>query len=182
MPSHSHQLIFLVGLHGTGKTTLGRWLQAERGWRHFSVGDFARKARRRERFSDIPLALLAELARQVPNTRMNPRLVTLLLELLQSWNQKSHVVCDGFPSEPMHLQQLPAHARILHITCTDREQRLALRSENTNRCWTPGNSSYRDHALPLLLSAASPITLATVNNDASLLQTTRHLDQLLSFH
>uniref|UniRef100_A0A6I8PXJ3 Nucleoside-diphosphate kinase n=1 Tax=Xenopus tropicalis TaxID=8364 RepID=A0A6I8PXJ3_XENTR len=152
-----------LGLHGTGKTTLGRWLQENRGWKHFSVGDFARKAK-------------------LPNTRMNPRLVTLLMKHLQHWNQRSHVVCDGFPSEPMHLQQLPAHARILHITCADREQRIALRSENTNRYWTPGSPSYRDHALPLLLQAASPLTLATVNNDSSLLETTKHLVDILSLH
>ncbi len=167
MPVGANELIFLVGLHGTGKSTIGRWLQSNRGWRHISVGDFARKARRREKLADVPLSLLAELARQDPQQRMSPRLVGLLLGFINSWNGQAPVVCDGFPSDPMHVSLLPPHARIIHVTCSERESRLKMRSETTRRLWTPGAPSRRDLALPLVLDAAGGM-LQHLSNDADI--------------
>lgn len=181
MPGGPHQLIFFVGLHGSGKTTLGRRLQAEHGWKHFSVGDFARKARKHARFEDVPLSLMIELARQEPNARMGQRLVELLVAFLLEWNRTTHVVCDGFPSEPMHLQHLPAYARMVHVTCMNREQRLVTRSETTPRLWTPGALSLRDRMLPHVIQAATTLGMVSnLSNDKSLDESMQHLRDLLS--
>jgi adenylate kinase family enzyme len=180
MPAQQPQLIFLVGLHGAGKTTLGRWLHSEYGWRHFSVGDIARKARRRERFSDVPLSLLVELVRQEPNAPMNERLAHQLVHYLLDANLAEHVVCDGFPSEASHLALLPAHARLVHITSRERESRLILRGESTRRIWTPGNLSHRDLQLPILLRHAPTfLALDTLSNDGPVEETQSELAKIL---
>ncbi|MBN3760951.1 hypothetical protein [Burkholderia sp. Ac-20365] len=144
---------FLIGPHGSGKSSLGRAL-AQHGYEHLSIGTLARLIKRKRRPSDIPGRLILELARHEPGTPLAPRAATVLIEFLR---QRPRIAVDGFPATAEHLQLLGDLADwsfvYVHTPRQNRETRLIARAETTPRGWTPGRKSERDLALPALCQA-----------------------------
>lgn len=185
----SHQIVFLLGLHGSGKSTLGRHMVRANGWAHISMGDLGRLARSGKRPSDISLPLIAELAAHYPGQRLSNRLVeTLMLEVSKQAMQKP-VICDGFPAHKDHLSVIPKSAQIIYVRCAQhvREARLDHRANQTQRKWTPGLSSERDRDLPALLklvtdsfsTQGSPERFLEIANDGNGLDSLKATAQLV---
>lgn len=150
-----HPLVFLVGLHGVGKTTIGKALVA-RGFRHISLGDLSRMLRRKQIPAGYPLRFLRILAAHEPGERMTSQLVTQLLEVIKEHNKHAALVIDGFPAEPYQVLDIPLKSHIVELTCVDstRFDRLENRSLETPRKWNPDMDSRRDRQLNALLSVA----------------------------
>lgn len=154
--SGQHPVLFIVGFHGSGKTTLGRALKDAHGWRQLSVGDLARLGRRGKMPQEVSLRLMVALAHSKPGHHMDASTASLLLAQVDAWRRDAPVVVDGFPSLPEHLCRLPKKSGIVQATCAEglRETRLLMRSERTQRKWTPGAHSARDMALDEFVTLA----------------------------
>ncbi|WP_454906758.1 AAA family ATPase [Variovorax gossypii] len=166
-----HPVLFLVGLHGSGKTTLGRLLRDRHGWRQLSVGDLGRLARRNKLPQGVSLRLMLTLAQATPGKHIDDAAVALLLAQIDAWRRDTPVAVDGFPSLPAHLSRTPDRAGVVHVECARAicEPRLMLRSEQTQRKWTPGLASARDLALADLVShAGTKPYFCKINNDGGL--------------
>ena len=174
-------VLFLVGTHGSGKTTLGRALKDHHGWRHLSVGDLGRLGRRGKLPREVSLRLMLAIAHSKPGQHIDPATATLLLAQVDAWRRDAPVVVDGFPSLPDHLVRMPKRSGIVHVRCAEsiREPRLLLRSEVTMRRWTPGIHSARDLALDEFASQARKRPSFTeVGNDGDLDELQRSADGL----
>lgn len=149
-------VLFLIGMHGCGKTTVGRMLEAQHGFRHVSLGDLGRLARQRKINAEYSLRLWCLLAGQTPDKPLREPLVVELLESIHRLRQRSPVSVDGFPSAAAHLSRLPSASTLVFLDVPDqaREERLILRSANGPRKWTPGLRSVRDEMLTEVLQAA----------------------------
>jgi adenylate kinase family enzyme len=163
------QLIFLIGLHGCGKSSIGKCIQAVDGWRSYSVGDLGRSARRNRPVDGISIRTLVRLGQTQPGIPMNNQLAQMLIADLSKHTQ---VVCDGFPASPEHLQFLPAGSVLALVHCdeTRRGHRLTQRAEDTSRAWTPGMPSQRDALVHEVFSEALkyPIKRITFDNNGPL--------------
>ena len=172
-PSQSSNMpiVYIVGLHGSGKTTAGKHLsQAIDGHIHISVGDLARFGRKGSLPAEVPTRLMACLARHKPGTVFSFQTATLLSEYLISLtNCKKSVSVDGFPSSPEHVQLLPNNAVILHLFTSEqtRHSRLENRSLTTGRKWVNGGASERDTELKNVLDAASTAGVKVIDIDNS---------------
>ncbi|WP_234265159.1 AAA family ATPase [Hydrogenophaga sp. NFH-34] len=151
-----HPCIFLVGFHGSGKTTIGRQLQREHGYIHVSLGDLGRLARSMKFPSEHSLRFLVALAGQAAGQRLEPNVVQALRKEIERLRHVGPVSVDGFPAEAEHIALLPMGGAIVHITVPDseRETRLLHRASVTKRLWTPGQRSLRDEAIPSIIDAA----------------------------
>ncbi|MBS3912800.1 MAG: AAA family ATPase [Hydrogenophaga sp.] len=146
--------VFLLGLHGVGKTTVGRKLQSEHNWMHISLGDLGRLARARRLPREHSVRFMGYLASQQPGERLNRSLIDSLL--LEVENHRSHrlVSVDGFPAEPYHVGLLPPNSLLVHLTAPEstRTERLTKRGEATVRQWSNKSAgSQRDRDLPAIL-------------------------------
>jgi adenylate kinase family enzyme len=164
-------IVYLVGLHGSGKTTAGQKLtQAIDGHVHISVGDLARFGRRGTLPAEVPTRLMACLARHQPGTVFSFQTATLLSDYLKTLATiKKSVSVDGFPSSPEHIQLLPNNAVILHLSTSEqtRHSRLENRSLTTGRKWVNGGASERDTELKNVLVAASIARVKVIDIDNS---------------
>lgn len=154
MQSSTHPCVFLIGLHGVGKTTLGRHLHARHGWLHLSLGDLSRLARARRLPREFGVRLMGALAGQIPGERLKPQLISALLQEVERHRLERPVSIDGFPTEPYHLQLIQPDSRIVHLRTDDavRNSRLEHRSVTTARQWTAQAApAPRDRDLPLIL-------------------------------
>lgn len=153
-PTPLHPCIFLIGLHGVGKTTLGRHLHQHHGWMHISLGDLGRLARSRRLPREHSTRFMGHLAAQLPGDRLSQPLIESLLGEIERHRQAGPVSVDGFPAEPFHMGLLPPGSLVFHLEVPDaqREERLLNRGEHTVRQWTgKAQGSNRDKDLPLLL-------------------------------
>lgn len=151
------RVMFLIGLHGTGKTTIGKQLAASHGWFHISVGDLGRMARRYHHHDALPVRLMAEFAKSRPGVPISAMASELLSQAIGRISEKLPVVCDGFPSSPEHLDLLPPNSEIVWIQCDEdeRARRLEMRAEETARRWTPGRQTLRDDLVEAVYHCAS---------------------------
>lgn len=151
----THPCVFLIGRHGTGKSTIGRTLESEYGWHHVSLGDLGRLARRHQLPRDFPLRFVALLSGHQPGTPLRNELVEAMLRHIEQRRGLTPVSVDGFPSDVSHVALLPRDAVVVHVTLNeeDREMRLEQRSQSSKRMWTKGVLSSRDEALPVVLHA-----------------------------
>lgn len=159
-------LICLVGLHGSGKTTIGRALALLTNHVHVSVGDLGRIARRGLAPSDVPTRLLSCFSRHKPGTALSEQSSVLLVDYLRKLSATSTVSVDGFPSHPSHISLLPSNAQVWHVEVSDnlaRESRLAKRGELTKRQWVDGLKSERDILLGDTLTEAGKCNVKIVN-------------------
>lgn len=179
-PSKNNDLIFLIGLHGTGKTTAGKYFYNHQGWYHISLGDLTRMARKRKILSDIPVSLATELMRHRPNEKMSERASNLLLNHLININERKNLICDGFPSEKEHVYLLPKKSIVIQLTCQHREERLKIRSESTERKWTEGTLSRRDTNLQDVVEAAKEqVRFFEVDNSGCIEETIKHITMII---
>lgn len=169
MDDTAHPLVFLVGLHGTGKSTIGR-IMATMGWHHFGLGDIGRLVRRRAMPKGYSMRFLTRIAAHVPGERMAQPLIDALMDEIAEHRTQAPVVIDGFPVEPHHVARLPEHSIIAQVMCMEAERinRLQERAAVTPRKWTNASEpSLRDKYLGLVLdeSFAAGLTTLFVNND-----------------
>jgi adenylate kinase family enzyme len=152
-----HPLVFLVGLHGSGKSTAGRQLAQYHGWHHISLGDLGRLARKGRRPNDVSLRLMVCMATFRPGTPLPEVTIQAIVSEVTKNAHVRPVVCDGFPASAEHIRRLPAGSIVIELTCDPhvREHRLVARESQTLRKWTPGLPSLRDTALPDLAAAAA---------------------------
>ena len=164
-------IIYIVGLHGSGKTTAGQHLtRVLDNHIHISVGDLARFGRRGTLPAEVPTRLMACLARHKPGTVFSFQTATLLSEYLKSLAiAKKSVSVDGFPSSPEHIQLLQPNAVILHLFTSEqtRHSRLDNRSLTTGRKWVNGGASERDNELECVIKTASTERIKVINIDNS---------------
>lgn len=148
--------VFLIGLHGSGKTTIGRQLQRHHGYTHVSLGDLGRLARQSKYPCEHTLRFMTALASQEPGQPLRDRVVQVVLQEIDRLRQSGPVSVDGFPAEPTHIELLPTDGAIVHISLPEdmRENRLLRRASNTKRLWTPGQRSIRDEQVPRIVDAA----------------------------
>ena len=147
--------IFLVGLHGSGKTTLGRLLQSQHGWLHISMGNLGRLARSMRIPCEHSIRFMTALSKQAPGQALTVEVVAQLLSEIERLRQSRPVSVDGFPSDPSHASLIPEKSTVMHIMVDEleRETRLIRRAEETVRQWNPGQLSLRDQMLPSVLGA-----------------------------
>src|SRR6218665_1153469 len=173
--SMAHCLIFLIGLHGVGKSTIGQAL-VPHGYRHISLGDLGRLLRRRRIPDGFTLRFLRLVAAHEPGERMSAKLVDALHSEISYHNEHVPLVVDGkigknnvnvplgvngFPAEPCQVMGLPAGCTLIHLACPapERMQRLAARSETTSRKWgADAAESRRDRQLGAVIEAAQERT------------------------
>lgn len=143
-----HPLVFLIGMHGVGKSTVGSMLTGH-GFRHISLGDLGRLVRHKRVPRGYSLRFLRRLAAHIPGERMSAVLIETLLAEIGQINRHGPVVVDGYPAEPDQVLGLPAGSTVIHLVCSDSERvaRLTQRSEQSKRKWTPGRESSRDRVL-----------------------------------
>jgi len=155
----NHPVVFLIGLHGSGKTTVGRTLMERHGYRHISLGDLGRLARSRQTPTDFSLRLMCLLAGQMPDRPLRHELVSELLVNIERMRKASPISVDGFPSEPHHIDLLPERSVLVYLMAADhvRTARLIERSSTGPRKWTPGQHSARDERLGAVLERARGI-------------------------
>lgn len=155
MKKMRNPVIFLIGLHGVGKSTIGKILAAQ-GFKHISIGDLCRLLHKRKIPTGYGLRFLRLLAKHERGERMSPELVDALIEEIKAVQHLRGVVIDGFPSEPLHVLSLPTGSTVVHLTCTEheREQRLAHRSDCTARKWNCKIESRRDQQVQAVFSVA----------------------------
>ena len=166
-----HPVVFLVGLHGSGKSSIGRHLVQKHQWRHISLGDIGRLARKGMRPSDVSLRLMSCLASYRPGEEMPARTCKTIASEVTMHSHASPVVCDGFPVALDQIRFLPLGSKLIGVECSDvvREERLFERASKTVRQWVPGNPSLRDQSLVSLIDAATEMGIfgGWVNNDTS---------------
>ena len=158
-----NRIVYLIGSHGTGKTTIGKSLAAILGWEHLSVGDLGRNARHNFRVPGITIRLLSMLAMEEPGSSISERTAKQLISEIENKNKDKNIVCDGFPSHPDHINMLQAHSEILLIQTPEelRQQRLTERVELTGRKWTPGKITQRDDLLVSVFECAQNSLIST---------------------
>lgn len=165
----ANPLICLIGLHGTGKTTIARNLVSLAGYKAVSVGDIGRLARKGRLPNDVPSTLMVLLARIRPGAIIDDATAKHLTSYLLMLRETSPVVVDGFPACANHVRHLDSDCLVAHITVSDglRERRLSIRSEQTPRKWTPGGVSARDLALDgtVMATRESGVPCASFSND-----------------
>lgn len=168
------RLICLLGLHGSGKTSAGRYIKAQ-GFvnQHISIGDLARLARSGMTPSDVSTRLMLALSKHKAGTVFGSDTAQLLATFLTGTvKQQSCISVDGFPSSPGHLHMLPNHSEIWLFEMDEaiRFARLTARSETTKRKWTHGAPSERDAQLATTLQQAKDngMLVKTINNDGEL--------------
>lgn len=160
--------VFLIGPHGSGKSSIGRSL-THHGYQHISIGALRRLALRNKIPADIPARLLFLMARHVPGTPLPEPAVALLIDHMQ---RCPRIVVDGFPATVAHLAALGDLSEWSFVYAyaprAARQSRLLARAETTPRGWVPGRTSERDLALPALCRELRVRTdLAFFNNSTS---------------
>lgn len=162
--------IFLIGLHGCGKSTVGQHLQERHGYLHISVGSLARLAKKRRLPVEFSHTFMVRLCAHLPGMPMSPRLIESLLAEISIHNQYRPVVVDGFPASVDHVKTLPAACVVVNLSINEsvRQERLIHRSQTTNRKWTPGMSSQRDDDLPEVVKAIQ--SRVDMHSDISLVE------------
>ncbi len=179
----NHPLVFLIGLHGTGKSTVGRRLATEYGFHHLSLGDLGRLLRRRKIPSGYSLRFLRKLAAHEPGQRMARDFVESLHAEITVLAQHRPIVVDGFPAEPYHVAELPCSCTVVYLSCPEdiRLQRLAERGESTPRRWTPGGVSSRDQQVGLVVEAAMQRTDVCVHQISTLSEPSAIASQIAGY-
>lgn len=145
-------LIFLVGRHGAGKSTVGAEL-VKVGYKHISVGLLRRLARAHQAPSDIPYALMSAMRRTQPGAAMPNDVARKIVAYALQFER---CVVDGFPASVMHLELVPPDATVA-VVCTPkttRHARLAKRAETSRRQWVEGRRSEREESLAGLIAKA----------------------------
>lgn len=144
--------IFLIGRHGTGKSTLGRASESE-NYKHMSVGVLRRLAGHNQYPIDIPYSLMRAFRTSPRGEPMSDSLATKLVGFL---NSQPACVVDGFPGKSEHLGLLPVNSVVVYVWCgkADREHRLEARARSSMRQWNPSGASFRDKALSNLVIAS----------------------------
>lgn len=152
----SYPTVYLIGLHGTGKSTIARRLNLNHGWSHLSVGDLSRVIRSGRIPREISMRLVTELASHCAGSKLGHRLVETLLAEVSAHSLFEPVICDGFPAHTDHLALLPAGSVLVHTYCPEdlRVARLEHRGNQTRRKWTVGMQSERDQMIPKLVEMA----------------------------
>lgn len=147
-------IIYLIGLHGVGKSTIGRILGTQ-GFKHISLGDLSRLVRKRKIPTGYHLHFLALLAKHEQGQRMSPALIDALMAEIDGARHRG-VVVDGFPAEPYHVLSLPKNSTVVHLTCPEPERLIRLngRSESTARKWDSSMESRRDEQVQAVFSVA----------------------------
>ena len=149
--------IFIIGRHGSGKSTLGLAL-AERlgGLAFISLGALLRIARRGASSRDLPGRMARDAYRHRWTSLSLPS--DALSELLD-YTRRSHpkgFILDGAPRSPSDLAACRETDIYIHLVCEDAlaRHRLILRSEESARQYAPTqDQSIRDRGLPELLEA-----------------------------
>lgn len=138
-------VIFLVGRHGSGKSTLGKALRQE-GYKHVSVGALRRLAKHAAIPADVPYNLMRLLKRSMPGEPLSPEICVALLSFASGFEK---CVIDGFPASVEHVGMCPPQAIIGYVwtPAKQREERLNARAQATVRQWTPGRPSAREEQL-----------------------------------
>lgn len=164
-----HPLVFLIGLHGCGKTSVGRSLESDHGYKHLSLGDLGRLARKQKRAAEYSLRLMCMLSGQSPGDPLREELVDALLKDVERLRLTRPVSVDGFPAQSSHLALLPKDCAVVHLDVPQevREARLQARSIMGPRKWTPGRPSLRDAELSEVLRAGGQ-RIQTVDATADL--------------
>lgn len=167
----ANSVVWIVGLHGSGKSTCGRILtEMIPGWRHVSIGDLSRLIRNGQYPSDLPIRLITTLKRTKPGCTLPPAAAREVAAFVEKTRGSANgISVDGFPSHPDHLNLLPKESTILHIQCNsaDRDKRLEKRAETSPRKWTPGIVTDRDSLVDSTVKAARLLGLnvISVHND-----------------
>lgn len=159
-------MIFLIGRHGSGKSTFGKALRSE-GYKHISVGALRRLAKNGVIPSDVPYTLLRMLKRSSPGEPMSSEICAALLSFAS--NHKKCVI-DGFPASIDHVEMCPPDAVMgfLWTPAHQRVERLNARAEATVRQWTPGRASVReDHLASVVRHARRVRRVIFIANDAA---------------
>ncbi|AOY97590.1 hypothetical protein BKK79_37280 (plasmid) [Cupriavidus sp. USMAA2-4] len=143
--------ICLIGLHGAGKSTLGRAF-ADYGFWHLNIGAIRRLIRLGVYPADVPSRLLLSL-RDTESGRPLPDAVAAAV--IEVANSHGRVVVDGLPSSPSHLALLGSGWDVVLVEAPDqaREERLVERARSTARQWDPSLGSPRDYQLESVIAA-----------------------------
>ncbi len=171
--------IFLIGRHGTGKSTLGRASESE-NYKHVSVGVLRRLAGHNQYPVDIPYSLMRAFRTSPRGEPMSDSLATKLVGFLSS---QPACVVDGFPSKPEHLRLLPINSVVVYVWCgqAEREHRLETRAMSSMRQWKPSGASFRDEALSNLAVAARRANLLMFHrNDGGVESIPRQIQQIIA--
>lgn len=141
-----YPLVCLIGMHGTGKTTIGQILKNQCGFQHLSVGSYVRAAKNNLIPSDVPYRLISELRQHKSGGILSEKATLMLLEHIKTILMTKPVSLDGFPSSPEHIALLPATTHFVVVECDEntRTDRLIERGNKTVRKWIEGQSSQRD--------------------------------------
>lgn len=150
------KIIFLIGLHGVGKTTIAQSMR-KFGFEYMSIGDMGRLIRNKKLPSGLPPKFVRLLAAHEPGRSMEDDLIKSLLDFILEKSKKTSIVIDGFPAEKHHVNLLPEGCFVVKVECKelDRASRLQIRSEQTKRKWTNGPLSIRDMNLDAVFEMAS---------------------------
>lgn len=151
--SNKKQLVCLIGLHGSGKTTAGKILKSW-AYHHISVGDYVRLAKSKIAPSDVPYSLMVTLKKQIPGTQLNEAAAHQLIAHIDQKLIHNNVSVDGFPSGVNHLSLLRKDTIFVVMQCNHnlRIERLVQRSETSPRKWTDSKQSERDSLLDTLIA------------------------------
>lgn len=146
-------LLCLIGRHGSGKSTLGKLLQAT-GACHYSLGTLFRIAKQNPLVlpRDIPPGVMFALRQ---HARQTPLAESILRQVIDLAMASGYGVLDGLPAHPDHLRLLPGdtHFAYLYVPEPLRLHRLAERQNRSMRSWSPDRASARDLALPATVLA-----------------------------
>lgn len=158
-------LVFLVGRHGSGKSTIGQALAKVEGYGHISVGLLRRLAAANEFPADIPVSLMFAMKKVRSGEPLTEVTAQRLIKYAESFE---HCVIDGFPVTPDQLALVPKNSHICVVTASKdiRLSRLQLRAAKSLRQWTPGIHSEREKQLAALIWTArkSKPTIFIPNN------------------
>lgn len=168
------RLICLLGLHGSGKTSAGRFLQNNHHVsHHISIGDLARLARSGSSPSDVPVRLIVALAKHKAGNVFDCKTAELLAEFLSKLVKLNGCISvDGFPSSAEHIPLLCQGAEIWKFEVDEKERfdRLLKRSELTKRKWVAGVPSERDKQIDITLEKCrdADLTVKVIENNEDL--------------
>lgn len=145
-------IVCLIGRHGSGKSTLGKAMQAY-GYHHISVGTLRRLAANNQFPCDVPYALMVMMRRSAAGRPLSDEAVAKLLAHAYEFR---NCVIDGFPASTEHVDMLPADCVLGYVWAPKSSlgDRLTLRAEQTVRQWTPGRASTREEQLAEVASHA----------------------------
>lgn len=150
------KIIFLIGLHGVGKTSIAKIMENKFGCSHISIGDIGRSIRKRKIPSGLPGRLVRLMAAHEPGKIIDDDLAESIIHFIFEKSKNSTIVIDGFPSEKNHIDLIESGSYVIKITCKEEERfkRLKIRSENTERKWSNGIESARDQNVNDVMHAA----------------------------